>query len=225
MFELLKIYDDSILYINIDEIIFKDEDCEKYISKIIKDEELSKKVDIGILTYKRNENLTKKYLFDIGIKCGYIELNLKLANTIDIILKTLEANEAKGRRKYIRVKCSNNAKFNIEIGDTKSTFIKYYINGIIHDISSYGFSCKITDDKFKDILREQLKLNNIQLNLRGYLCIVAGEIIIKREEMYIIKFDPLINPLIKNKIYQFIYNELQINIKKEIKIIQDNLKK
>ncbi len=220
MLELLKKHDDSILYINIDEASMEEKDWEEYILNIVNDEQLNKKVNIGLLTHKKKEHLIKKYLFDIGIKCGYVELNLKLVNSINFILKTLEAKEAKGRRKYLRVSCGKNAKFNIEIKDSRSSFIIHHINGIIHDISSFGFACKITDEKYKDILTEKLKFKNIQLNLRGFICIVAGEIMLKRENIYIFKFDPLTPPFIKNKIYQFIYNELQININNEIKIIK-----
>lgn len=223
MKELLKIYDESILYVNIDESSLNEKGWEDYISKIQKDENLNNKVDIGLLTYRRKEHLIKKYLFDIGIKCGYVELNLKLLDTINIIMKTLEAIEAKGRRNYIRVKCGNNAKFNIQIKDSNSSFIKYQINGIINDISSFGMACKITEDKYKGFLVEKQKLNSIQLNLRGFNCIIKGEIFLKREDMYIIKFNLSAVPHVKNKIYQFIYNELQNNIKKEMEVIKKNL--
>lgn len=223
MIELLKLYDKSILYINIDETSFNEKEWENYILNIKNDEVLNKKVDIGLLTYKRNEDLIRKYLFDIGIKCGYIELNLKLADTIDIMLKTLEANEARGRRKYVRVICGKNIKFNIEIKDPNSTFNKFSINGIINNISSFGFAGKIIDEKYKDLLSEKLKFNSIQLNLKGLLCTVSCEIILKRDDIYIFKFDPSLNPFIKNKIYQFIFKELQNNINSEIKIIKKNL--
>ncbi len=224
MIELLKIYDKSILYINIDEASLNEKGWEKYILKIQKDENLNKKVDIGLLTYRRKENLIKKYLFDIGIKCGYVELNLKLSDTIYIIMKTLEVNEAKGRRSYIRVKCGNNAKFNIHVKDP-SSFIKYQINGIISDISSFGMACEITEDKYKGFLSEKMKLDSIQLNLRGLICIIKGEIFLKRGNMYIIKFNLSAIPDIKNKIYQFIYNELQNNIKKEMEVIKKRIEK
>ncbi len=225
MIELLKMNSDSILFINLDDMSLKEKDLDNYILKIQNDENLNKKVNIGLLTYKRKEHLIKKYLFDIGIKCGYVELNLKLYDTINIILKTLEANEAKGRRNYLRVKCGKNAKFNIQIKDPNSSFIKFYINGTINDISSFGMACQIDEDKYKDFLVEKLKLNNIQLNLRGFNCIIKGEVFLKRGDFYIIKFNLSANPHLKNNIYQFIYNELQNNINREIEEIYKNLKK
>ena len=218
--DLIRISQNSILYINIDEIL-KEEEWEEYINSILNNDDLNKKVDIGLLTYRRKEHLVQKYLLELGIKGGYIEIDLKIKNTLAILLKLLDVNEAKGRRKYLRINSDKNAKFNIEFTNPNSSFgSKDYINGTINNISSFGMACKIIDEKYKDILVEKLKLNSIQLNLKGLICIVTGEIHLKREEFLIIKFDEKTEPFVKNKIYHYIYNELQNNMEKEIEIIR-----
>src|SRR4030042_6440439 len=85
MIELLKINQTSILYINIDEVL-KEEEWEEYIQGIIKEPSLSNKVELGLLTYRRKEHLVQKYLLEVGTKCGCIEVDLKLKNTINIML-------------------------------------------------------------------------------------------------------------------------------------------
>ena len=86
-------------------------------------------------------------------------------------------------------------------------------------------ACEITENKYKGLLVDKMKFNNIQLNLRGLNCIIKGEIFLKRGEIYIIKFNLSAIPDIKNKIYQFIYYELQNNIKKEMEVIQKKIEK
>ena len=64
-------------------------------------------VQIGILSYNEDRELAEKYLMDIGVQCGFIKLKLGLQESIAIILKTLEATEARGNRKYVRAKLQN----------------------------------------------------------------------------------------------------------------------
>jgi len=213
--ELFKNYDNSILYIYIDEGL-SEKDWEAYIRSIQANPELSKKVDIGVLTYKRKDEIGDILLSDIGIKCGYIQINLFSKESLNILLNILNANEAKGRRKYLRIKCDDNyISFNIKINNPNSFDGNDLIKGSIIDISSYGMACKVEGSLY-DYFNLNSKYNDIQLNLRGFNCKVSASVIIKREDLIIFKFDETIGNENKDKIYNFIYKELQKEVEKDI---------
>ena len=71
----------------------------------------------------------------LNVTCGFIQLKLGKEDSKKIILKTLEVNECKGKRKYIRATSNNILKstFNVQIGSELKT-------GTILDISSAGMS-------------------------------------------------------------------------------------
>ena len=72
---------------------------------------------------------------DIGIQCGFIMLVPRLENLVNVFTKILNANEARGRRKYIRAKCKpDRDTFNIKIEND-------LITGGILDISIAGMAC------------------------------------------------------------------------------------
>ncbi len=199
-------YNNSILFINIDDGL-KEPEWEKYIKDIMNNEN-TKDVHIGILSYDENKELAQKYLMDIGVSCGFIKLKIGLKESTEIILKTLEVNEAKGQRKYVRVSCKEykNASFNAKIeGDVHS--------GYITDISSVGMA--ITFDNAVS-LKVKTLLSDIQLRLRGIICMVTGVVIAIRKgdtNTYVIMFVKNMNAETKNKIYNFIYSILQESIK------------
>jgi len=212
--ELLKEYSESILYINIDSVLSESQ-WEKYINEL-KNNPLTKDVHIGVLTYKEDKNLAKKFLIDLGIECGYIVLKQGTLNAKKIIFKVLEYNEAKGRRKFLRVMCNNKsiASFNIKIGEE-------IISGVINDLSIIGIAGEL--DKNNIQLKEGDILKDIQLRLLGSVVSVYGKIKMIRKldndkKLYIIIFENL--PQISNdKIHHFIYQIHQENMDKKIKQI------
>jgi hypothetical protein len=195
-------YPDSILFVNIEEGM-QESQWETFIRDILSNEK-TKNVRIGILAYNDDPALKKKYLMDIGVQCGYITLKLGLKESFRIIAKTLEANEAKGRRQYVRVTCGarDRAKFNIKLnGD--------YLNGTILDISSVGMAC--TFDTQQDF-KPGMVLDDIQLQLRAVRCRVKGKLVgihKEQDERLVVMFSQEISLRERNKIHQFVYNRLQ----------------
>ena len=114
---------------------------------------------IGILTYNKDENLAKKYLMELMVPCGFIVLTLSLGKSASTILKTLQVNEAKGRRKFLRASelDSVNTKLNFKYNDT-------LYNGTITDISIAGMAISINAEI---ILPLHEILTDIQLQLKG----------------------------------------------------------
>lgn len=211
--KLLEKDNNSILFINIDEVLQKP-DWEQYVKFIIENP-ITKNVRIGILTYNADNTIAEKYLMQMKVPCGFTVLKLRFTESLDIILKILEFNEAKGRRQHIRAICNDiyKASFNLEIQN------KTY-SGAVRDISIAGMACSF-DSNVK--LEVGTHLNHIQLRLKGVICISSGKItFIRADEVnfYIIMFDDKISFKDRERIYNFVYNSLQYNIEQEIKKIE-----
>lgn len=211
---LLARYPDSILFVNIDAEL-KEEDWERYIRELTESERFAD-VRIGILSYNANEELARKYLMEIGVSAGFIKLSLGLQESTNIILRALEANEARGRRKYVRVKTDDAAapaRFNVKVdGEIKT--------GIIRDISSVGMACMF--DEFVR-LPERSYLRDMQLKLKGGLTTVSGVVSGVRQgehTVYVVMFDPRSNPDARNRIRRFVHRHKQQHIEKEMQDMQ-----
>jgi hypothetical protein len=199
--KLLAKFPDSIMFINIDEGMPEGE-WEAYIRGVQEDPK-TKDCKLGILSYNTDQKLMQKYLMDLAVPCGYIQLKLGVRESTKIMLGALEANEARGRRKYIRAFCEddNNATVNI-----KGVGGFYY--GKILDISAAGIAAKF--DKFED-LPPNTKLREVQLKLRGGLVLTDAVLMGKREDnVLILIFDSArMNPDQKVIIHHFIKYTLQ----------------
>ena len=211
---LLKKYPDSILFINIDEHLNEKEWFE-YVESITESDEYPG-VQVGILTYNENEELAQKYLLDLSVTCGFIQLKLGKEESKQIIVKTLEANESKGKRKYIRATAANSkgSGFNVKIGTELRT-------GIINDISSVGMSC-IFHDGIE--LSKNALLSKMQLKLNSRLILVDGivfgsRVLSEKETLYVVMFTNSITEDSKTKIHKFIGEAIQSSMEDEIKEI------
>ncbi len=209
--KILKKYPNSILFINIDTNL-KEAEWIKYIRSIMESPE-TKEIKIGILSFIENNALEEKYLMELLVPCGFIKLNLGIEKCKNIILKALEANEAKGRRKHIRIECRNKslASFNMNI-DNK------FFSGEIDYISSVGMAIIFDEQDLK--LVKNTKLNDIQLRLKGSICTVSGIIFgnrkIEGKIIYVIMFVNT-NRISIDKIHLFISGYLQSNLSDELK--------
>lgn len=200
--KLLEHFRDAIIFINIDDRLNEDE-WEEYIRGIMDNPRL-KDVGIGILSYNNDQELKQKYLMEIGVPCGFIQLKLGIQQSTKIILAALEANEAKGRRKYVRVNCDKdeNAQFNVRVSDT-------VLNGKIDDVSSIGMALHFETDPE---LQKNTLLEGIQLRLRSSLVNLNGVVIGFREgrpKKYVLLFSPKTSASEKEKIRRYIIHSLQ----------------
>ena len=202
---VLSKYPNSILFINIEEEM-KEPEWAAFITKIMENEATSG-VRIGIICHNASAALKKKYVLQIGVKCGFINLKNGLKESFKIIATTLEANEAKGRRKYVRAVCSDKDKamFNVKYGGD-------YLTGSILDISSVGMAC--TFDKPQN-LKLGIDLDDIQLKLRAVLCRLKGKLVgmdKEKGERLVVLFSKKISPRERHKIHQFVYDRFQETI-------------
>jgi hypothetical protein len=216
---ILAKYKNSILFVNIDEIL-KEEEWEKYAASLLADPATSG-TRVGILTYfKKEREVMEKYLITIGVQCGFIRIKMSPEECTQIILKTLAANEARGRRRYVRAICNEKLDlFNIIWQGQR-------FQGSIIDLSFTGMACYFQDELLR--LREGTALGNIQLVLRGASCIVNGKVMkmipqTAGHSIYIIMFDTAgFKPIIEEKIHTFIFHCLQETIKNETDALPKN---
>ncbi len=207
---ILKKYSNSLLFINIDDVL-NEQEWYDYVSSITTNPDFSG-IQVGILTYNENTGLSEKYLMDLTIPCGFIQLKLGKEDSRAIILKTLEVNESKGDRKYIRATSTNSLKstFNVQIMNDLKT-------GVINDISSVGMSCffdteiELTKNAF--LPKMQLKLNGMLILVDS---IVFGSRKIDDKMLMVIMFTNSITDDSKSKIHKYIGEVLQSNIENEL---------
>ncbi|MBN2352833.1 MAG: PilZ domain-containing protein [Spirochaetales bacterium] len=211
---LLVKYGNPIVFINIEERL-KEEEWEKYIKDIISNPS-TKEVGVGVLTYfDRSKALTEKYLLELGVNCGYIRLKTDINKCKGIILRMLEANEARGKRRFVRGLCNPRLDtLNIVFNGARST-------GRLLDVSIAGLACRF--DGLARKIEAGQELKDIQLVLRGSRCQIDGRVIrVDRrggdDDVYVVLFkaETLIPP-VKEKIHNFIQICLQNSIEQEMK--------
>lgn len=159
---LISLFHDVIFFFNIDYNI-QDIEWPVFIRNII--DNYKNSASIGVLFTKRQTKdekfkLEHKYLYEMGLSCGCIQLEYQKKQNFEIIEKILFANQAQGRRKNIRALCT-----------TACTYLCNYnneqITGVLQDISLSHFSVVCPEGKMSIQLYE--KISDIHFNIRGFL--------------------------------------------------------
>ena len=200
--KLLARFPDSIMFINIDEGL-KENEWEAYI-KGIQEDPATKSSRLGIMSYNQDQKLMRKYLMDIGIPCGYIQLKLGLQESTRIILSALEANEARGRRKYIRAECEDDINATVNFKGSSGL-----LHGKILDISSAGIAAKF--EKASDFTLSSI-IKDVQLKLRGGLVMTDMNYMgLRRDnrQVFILLFDSKLSSDNRLVIHRYIKQCLQ----------------
>jgi hypothetical protein len=157
LLKILALEPESIIFIDIDETL-EESEWEDYVRKIRTDESTSS-VGVGLLTLNEpDQALREKYLMDIQIPCGFVVLKIGTAKTTEILVRTLEANEARGRRKFVRALCAQGT------GRLVATHEGNALAGEISDLSSAGLAVCFEG-------KTALKVGTV---LRGLLLTVKG---------------------------------------------------
>jgi hypothetical protein len=195
----------SILFINIDQGL-QEKEWESYIRNIQEDP-VAKESRLGILSYNTDQKLMEKYLMDLSVPCGYIQLKLGIQTSTEILLTALQANEAKGRRKCIRAFCVDDeyATMNYKGPDRM-----YY--GKLLDISSAGVAVRF--DRPVTMPANTL-LRGIQLKLRSVLIMTDGLLLGARQDdphVRVILFAARMSQKEKLAIHHYIKQRIQHHI-------------
>ena len=200
--KLLEKFPDSIMFINIDDHL-KEKEWEAYI-RDIQENPLTNTSRLGIMSYNQDKDLMRKYLMDMSIPCGYIQLKLGLQESTKIILGALEANEARGRRKYIRAICEDD--INATVNYKGDSLIHH---GKILDISSAGIAARF--EKMNSLTLNSV-LRGMQLKLRGGLLMTDMVLMGQRHDdsrVNILLFDSKLSTENKLVIHRYIKQCLQ----------------
>ena len=161
---IISLFKDLILFFNVDFTI-PDFEWEDYIQDLVIDHKIQD--SIGILYTKRatredKARIEKKYLFELGVRCGCTQLEYQKKQNFELIAKLLFANQAQGRRKTIRALCSAACTYSVTYGSHQVTAA-----GVLQDISLSHFTILSPGSGLEIKLYEKLK--DIHFNIRGFL--------------------------------------------------------
>jgi hypothetical protein len=200
--KLLMKFPGSIMFINIDEGL-SEKEWEAYIWAIQNSPKI-KDCRLGIMSYNQNKALMQKYLIDMALPCGYIQLKLGVQESTKIILNALESTEARGRRSNIRVDCSDDISSILNYKGELETY-----RGKILDISSVGVAAKfekLDDHAVNSVMR------NVQIKLRNGMVMTDMIFMGKRrdnKQVYIMLYGSKLSKEDKLVIHHYIKNCLQ----------------
>jgi len=208
--QVLKKNPDSIVFASVNEGM-KEKPWEEWIRGIMADPETAQ-VAVGIITSGPDEEIRRRYVDQIKVRCGCVVIRSDLSVVLKQIMLILSNVNAKGRRKYIRALTDNetNTTVNLPMNGT-------YINGVLKDISVVGFSCSFRDDP--ELTKNSL-FQDIQLRLQAQLLKAEGIIFGSRmdgnEKTYVVLFTQRVDPSIKTKIRKYIQANLQNKMDNEL---------
>jgi hypothetical protein len=200
---ILKDFPGSIIFVDIDQAI-AEKDWEGWIRETAKAEDL-KDIRIGILTGNRSDLLQNKYANMLKLPGGYTMLHHDLSITIAQVINILNANEAKGRRKYLRAAMDKDgqAVVNFPVDGR-------FLSGAVGDISTVGLSCFFNEDpefsKNAAFPNVQIKLRHTILNVE---VVILGSRSDGKNKIYVALFTDKISPDAQVKIRRYIQVNLQ----------------
>jgi hypothetical protein len=204
----LKKYNDSIVYINIDDGMPETE-WEKWILTLYSS---SPEIKIGIFSSNSSEELKEKYISKLHVSCGFFPLKVDMSKTAEAMNEVLKLVNVKGRRKYLRASTEReaNASVNIPMGGD-------YVKGAVKDISVVGFSCVLENNPelHKNMLQKdiQLRLQSMLLNVEA---VVFGSRTEEAGKTYVFVFTQKVDSDIRIKIRKYIQQNLQSKMDSEI---------
>jgi c-di-GMP-binding flagellar brake protein YcgR len=119
----------------------------------------------------------------LQVQCGFVILKIGASKTAEILAKTLEANEARGRRKFVRAPC------NPGVGQCAVDFEGATLRAELTDLSSAGMAIRFRDSAG---LKVGTVLRDMSLTIKGQRLSASGVVVAKRdgENGLVIMFDP-----------------------------------
>ncbi|MDA8426454.1 MAG: PilZ domain-containing protein [Treponema sp.] len=176
---------DALLFINLDDGL-DEPGWVSYIEKL-RNDAIAKAVRVGVLTLnERSPEVRSTYLMDLQVSCGFVVLKLGTAKTTDILVKTLEVNEARGRRKFVRAVCQPGW------GQCALDYEGSQLRAEIADLSSAGMALMFGSDLS---LRIGTMLRDMTLTVKGSRITLSGFVAAQRTESggartHVVMFDP-----------------------------------
>ena len=160
---------ESIVFVNIDEGLAEPE-WEAWV-RGLRDDEKTAGVGIGIMSLNDDQELKTKYLMDLQVQCGYVTLKIGSAKTAEILAKTLEANEARGKRRFVRARTSPGTTL------CAANFEGSTLRGEIRDFSIAGMAVQFEGGA---ALKAGTVLRAIALTIKGGRVSIDGVVVAHR---------------------------------------------
>jgi hypothetical protein len=205
---------ECLTFVNIDE--GDDELLWRKWIKSIREDEAGRGAAFGVVTMLDDEEKRGVYLMDLGVECGFIVIKIGAARTTEILLRMLEANEARGRRRYVRAACSpDGSDFNCST-DTG------ILRGTIRDLSSVGMSGLFVESGTP---KAGTRLKDLQLSLKGVRVTLNGVVVGSNEmqgtgTISVIMFEPAsVNDDKRAKLRAYIRKSLQATMDKALALV------
>lgn len=186
---LLPSMPETIVFINIDDGL--DEPGWEAYLRSLREDPATASVGLGVVSLNDDATLRQKYLMDLQLPCGFVTLKIGTAKTTEILSKTLEANEARGRRKFVRATCPPGT------GLAVAQFEGHNLRGEISDLSAAGMAVQFEGGA---LLRPGTVLKELQLSIKGARLLVDGFVAARREgnseasapdlAQHVVMFDP-----------------------------------
>jgi hypothetical protein len=207
---ILKKYNDSVVYVNLDDNTFKSE-LEKWIEVI---HTAVPSVKIGVFSSSTDEEYKKKYSNKSYIACSLINLKLDMNRAAQKISETLDSLNVKGRRKYLRASTERETTATINLPHDGN-----FIKGTIKDVSVVGISCTFDNDPR---LKNKSLYKDIQIRLQSMLLKAEAVVFGSRNDsgntIYVLIFNTQrISPDVRTKIRKYIQQNLQHKMDSELK--------
>lgn len=180
---LIVSFPDAILFVNLDDGL----DESGWISYVEAVRKEAPAVGVGIITLNDNAALREQFLMHLQVQCGFVILKIGAAKTAEIIAKTLEANEARGRRKFVRAICPPGT------GQCAVDHEGATLRANLSDLSAAGMAI---DFEGGTSIRVGTVLRDMSLTIKGQRLLTSGVIVAKRHgengsgDVHVVMFDP-----------------------------------
>jgi hypothetical protein len=140
-------------------------------------------VGVGTITLNDNAELREHFLMNLQVQCGFVILKIGASKTAEILAKTLEANEARGRRKFVRAPCTPG------VGQCAVDFEGATLRADLTDLSSAGMALHLNDSAG---LKVGTVLRDMSLTIKGHRILASGVVVAKRDDEngLVVMFDP-----------------------------------
>jgi hypothetical protein len=172
-------FPDAIVFVNLDDGL-DEAGWKAYVGSLRKD---CPEVGVGIITLNDNPELREHFLMNVQVQCGFVILKIGASKTAEILAKTLEANEARGRRKFVRAPCSPG------VGQCAVDFEGATLRADLTDLSSAGMAIHFGNSVG---LKVGTVLRDMSLTIKGQRILASGVVVAKRdgENGLVVMFDP-----------------------------------
>lgn len=178
----LRQFPESILFINLDDGL-EEAQWAAFVKELSADSGTAA-VGVGVVTMNEDPALREKYLMDLQVPCGFVVLKIGAAKTAEILAKTLDANEARGRRRFVRALCAPGVALCVVEYDGET------LRGELSDLSSAGMALRFEGKS----LRPGTVLRSLQLSVKGARVLADGFVAARRggedAAAHVVMFDP-----------------------------------